>query len=60
MNIIMDFKNLEEEEKENCPLADEMREVLTNHHDSFMAIVSLDALKEPEEPEVFLIFSNYA
>jgi hypothetical protein len=49
MNIILGFKNLEEEEKENCPLGDDLRERLSSKHDALMTIVSLNALKEPEE-----------
>lgn len=49
MNVILGFKNLEEEEKENCPLGDDLREKLASQHDAMMTIVSLNALKEPEE-----------
>ncbi|CAB3362502.1 Hypothetical predicted protein [Cloeon dipterum] len=49
MNAILGFKNLEEEEKENCPLGDDLREKLQGQHEGLMSIVSLEALKEPEE-----------
>jgi hypothetical protein len=52
MNAILGFKNMEEEEKENCPVGEEIRDILSNQHDGLMTIVSLNALKEPEEPEV--------
>ncbi|XP_060521135.1 ryanodine receptor isoform X2 [Cylas formicarius] len=45
------FKNLEEEEKENCPLGDDLCERMNNFHDQLMSHVSLQALQAPEEDE---------
>lgn len=49
MNAILDFKNLEEEDKENCPCGDELRERLNKFHEGLMKQVSLNALQEPQE-----------
>lgn len=46
MNAILGFKNLEEEEKENCPCGDELREKMNEFHDDLMSYVSLHALQE--------------
>ena len=52
MNAILGFKNFEDEDKENCPLADDLMERLSNFHDKLMVHVSLKALLAPENPEV--------
>jgi len=52
MDSIIGFKNLVEEELENCPLTDDLREKITTQHENLMAIVSLNALKEPEEVNI--------
>ncbi|XP_046400098.1 ryanodine receptor isoform X3 [Ischnura elegans] len=49
MNAILGFKNLEEEDKENCPCGDEIREILNGFHEQLMAKVSLSALQESTE-----------
>lgn len=46
-----DFKNIEEEEKENCPLGDDLCERMNNFHNSLMTHVSLQALQAPVEEE---------
>lgn len=45
------FKNLEEEEKENCPLGDDLCERMNDFHQRLMAHVSLAALLAPQEEE---------
>ncbi|KAL1124812.1 hypothetical protein AAG570_001433 [Ranatra chinensis] len=49
MNAILRFKNLEEDDKENCPCTEDLRERLNNFHESLMCQVSLRALQEPQE-----------
>ncbi|XP_069698288.1 ryanodine receptor isoform X7 [Periplaneta americana] len=51
MNAILGFKNLEEEDKENCPCGEELSEQLSNFHGKLMNCISLSALQEPEETE---------
>lgn len=46
MNAILGFKNLEEEDKENCPCGDDLRERLNGFHESLMGKVSLNALQD--------------
>nr|CAD7395326.1 unnamed protein product [Timema poppensis] len=52
MNAILSFKNLEEEEKENCPCGEDLSERLNGFHGQLMDQVSLIALQEPEESDV--------
>lgn len=52
MNAILSFKNLEEDDKENCPLGDELVERMNGFHEKFMDHVSLKALLAPETIEV--------
>lgn len=52
MNAILSFKNIEEEEKENCPLGDELCEKMNDFHGKLMSQVSLQALQAPTEEEV--------
>ncbi|XP_063919785.1 ryanodine receptor isoform X1 [Zophobas morio] len=51
MNAILSFKNLEEEDKENCPLGEDLCEKLNEFHARLMAHVSLQALQAPSEEE---------
>ncbi|PNF29756.1 hypothetical protein B7P43_G10848 [Cryptotermes secundus] len=51
MNAILGFKNLEGEDRENCPCGEDLSEHLTKFHEKLMYYVSLSALQEPEEPE---------
>lgn len=41
MNAILGFKNLEEEEKENCPINDELRQFLLDFHTDFAGNLSV-------------------
>jgi hypothetical protein len=52
MNAILGFKNLEGEDRENCPCGEELSEHLSRFHNKLMSYVSLSALQEPEESEV--------
>ena len=52
MNAILGFKNLEGEDRENCPCGEELSEQLQNFHDQLMSKVSLSALQEPQESDV--------
>lgn len=52
MNAILGFKNLEEDDKENCPLGEELTERMNGFHDHLMGQVSLKALLAPPEEEV--------
>jgi hypothetical protein len=52
MNAILGFKNLEGEDRENCPCGEELSEHLSIFHNKLMSYVSLSALQEPEESEV--------
>lgn len=62
-SFVSGFKNLEEEDKENCPLNEELSEQMNGFHEQLMGHVSLQALQAPaEEEEVILrtkIFSNF-
>ncbi|PSN30490.1 Ryanodine receptor [Blattella germanica] len=51
MNAILGFKNLEEDDKENCPCGEELSQQLLDFHGQLMSKVSLTALEEPEESE---------
>ncbi|XP_071050495.1 ryanodine receptor isoform X2 [Onthophagus taurus] len=51
MNAILGFKNLEEDEKENCPLNEELVEQMSGFHDALMEHVSLKALLAPPSVE---------
>lgn len=66
MKAILGFKNLEEEEKENCPIGEELCERLNEFHDNLMSQVSLNALQVPEldgdegaKPGTFTKFYNF-
>lgn len=52
MNAILDFKNLEDDDIENCPCGVDLKDKLMEFHANFMGKVSLNALQEPEEAEV--------
>jgi len=56
MNAILGFKNLEGEDKENCPCGEELSDRLSGFHSRLMSYVSLSALQEPEESEVRIFF----
>jgi hypothetical protein len=58
MNAILGFKNLEGEDRENCPCGEELSEHLSRFHNRLMSYVSLSALQEPEESEVRIFFSH--
>ncbi|KAJ8959408.1 hypothetical protein NQ318_022098 [Aromia moschata] len=45
------FKNLEEDDKENCPLGEDLCERMNTFHDKLMTHVSLQALLDPQEEE---------
>ncbi|KAG5681994.1 hypothetical protein PVAND_011393 [Polypedilum vanderplanki] len=51
MNAILNFKNLEEDD-ENSPCGNDLREKLNEFHDHLMGKVSLNALLEPEAAEI--------
>ncbi|XP_054285011.1 ryanodine receptor isoform X1 [Macrosteles quadrilineatus] len=51
MNAILGFKNLEEDDTENCPCGNELRESLNGFHERLMKHVSLVALQEPPAEE---------
>jgi len=46
VNAILGFKNLEEEDKENCPCGDELRGLLQDFHDELMLKLTLKALQD--------------
>ncbi|CAG0896856.1 unnamed protein product, partial [Cyprideis torosa] len=51
MNALLGFKNLEEEEKENCSLGDDLRECLSEFHGKMMAYVAIPEEGEGQESE---------
>ena len=51
MKAILGFKNLEEDEKENCPCGDELRAHLQEFHELFMGKLSLEELLAGEPGE---------
>ncbi|XP_037915514.1 ryanodine receptor isoform X7 [Hermetia illucens] len=57
MNFILNFKNLEADDTENCTCGLELRTGLKEFHDDLMKKVSLNALQEPEEPENAIVES---
>ena len=52
MKLILGFKNLEEEEMENCPLGDTLRSQMQEFHEGLMSKVSLEGVIENEAEEV--------
>lgn len=58
MNAIINFKNLEEEDIENCPCGNDLRDRLVTFHNELMGKVSLNALQEPQG-EVSSVLNNY-
>lgn len=55
MNAILSFKNFDEEDKENSPCGDDLRERLNAFHEQLLQKVSLLALQEPSDEVTFLI-----
>ncbi|XP_073986803.1 ryanodine receptor isoform X3 [Rhodnius prolixus] len=51
MNAILSFKNFDEEDKENSPCGDDLRERLNAFHEQLLQKVSLLALQEPSDEE---------
>ncbi|XP_025830516.1 ryanodine receptor [Agrilus planipennis] len=51
MNTILGFKNLEEDDKENCPIGEDLCDRLRGFHDGLMSQVSLNALQVPQDAE---------
>lgn len=51
MNAILSFKNLQDDDLENCPCGLELKERLNDFHSRLMSQVSLTALQEPSENE---------
>lgn len=62
VTIFTGFKNLEEEDKENCPIGEELCERMNIFNDKLMQHVSLKALLAPPEEEVqfyeFMYFNS--
>ena len=54
MNAILSFKNMEEDD-ENLPCGNDLREKLNEFHEQLMAKVSLNALVEPEAAEADMV-----
>ncbi|KAL3284793.1 hypothetical protein HHI36_018934 [Cryptolaemus montrouzieri] len=52
MNAILCFKNIEDEDRENCPLGDDLCERMNDFHTKLMAHVSLQALQSEGGEEV--------
>lgn len=50
-HLLTGFKNMEEEDKENCPIGEDLCERLSNFHEKLMQHVSLKALLAPPEDE---------
>lgn len=48
---LLGFKNIEEEDKDNCPLGDDLCERMNTFHHRLMNHVSLQALLAPEEED---------
>ncbi|XP_026324427.1 ryanodine receptor [Hyposmocoma kahamanoa] len=51
MNAILNFKHLEEDDKENVPCGEDLIARMNEFHESLMSHVSLSALQEPESEE---------
>jgi ryanodine receptor 2 len=49
MNAILSFKNMEEEESDNCPCGDDLIIKMNDFHSNLMSYVSLHALQEAED-----------
>jgi len=49
MNAILSFKNLVNDDKENCLIGDELRERMNEFNEKLMKQISLVALQESEE-----------
>lgn len=55
MNAILGFKKLENYDKENCLIGDELRERMNDFNEKLMKQISLVALQESED-EVIILF----
>ncbi|XP_017777975.1 PREDICTED: ryanodine receptor [Nicrophorus vespilloides] len=51
MKAILGFKNLEEDDKENCPIGEDLCGKMNDFHEKLMHHVSLKALEAPPEDE---------
>lgn len=51
---------MEEEDRENCPIGEELCEQLNNFHEKLMQHVSLKALLAPPEDEVMFSFNIHS
>lgn len=49
MNAILGFKNLDNDDKENCLIGDELRERMNEFNEKLMKQISLVALQESED-----------
>ena len=48
MNTILGFKNLEEEDLEDNPCPENLREKMVEFHDSLMQVMSISSLEEED------------
>lgn len=55
MNAILGFKNLDNDDKENCLIGDELRERMNEFNEKLMKQISLVALQESEDDVIILI-----
>lgn len=58
MNAILDFKNLDIVDKENCLIGDELRERMNEFNEKLMKQISLVALQESEDDVTIQIILN--
>ena len=49
MNAILSFKNMEEDDPDNCPCGEDLIVKMRDFHDNLMKYVSLHALQEAED-----------
>ena len=57
MHALLSFKNLEEEDSDNCCLPDELRAILNEHHSNLMTYVAIPEEGGEEEGETKVGFN---
>lgn len=53
MNAILGFKNLDNDDKENCLIGDDLRERMNEFNEKLMKQISLVALQESEDEVIY-------
>lgn len=59
MNAILGFKNLENDDRENCLIGDDLRERMNEFNEKLMKQISLVALQESDDVILQILFNNH-